>query len=522
MHGYRVFTWDARRFPNPSRLMRDLEDEGFRVVTIVDPGVKVDRQYPVYQDGWARGAFCRNADGSPYTLRVWPKESALPDFNLPHVRQWWGEQHRPLLEAGVAGIWNDMNEPAGWQADVRIGRLNLPYRAQDMSRVVQADPVDPERKVPHESVRNLYAQQECRATRSFLESAQPERRAFVLSRSGHAGIQRHAALWTGDNASRWSHLRQSLPMLLNLSLSGVAFCGADIGGFAWNCTPELYARWIQIGSLYPLARTHSMLWVRRQEPWRFGRRTEAIAKAALELRMRLLPYLEGLFRESETNGAPVWRPLFYEFPDDSAVLAVEDQVMVGPALLAAPVLERGAREREVYLPAGVWTSFHDGARFAGPRTLRVAAPLESMPLFVRGGSVLPTRSPVRHTREKPAEPLVLEVFTGGDADFELVEDDGESTDYRRGVVARTPIRLFHRAGGRMRLELGARQGAFPVPERTVRAVFHGSPPPRSLLFDARAIRERITAPGFVARDGRVHVFFTDDGRAHAIELEPAP
>ncbi len=522
MHGYRVFTWDARRFPNPTRLLRDLAADGFRVVTIVDPGVKVDREYPVYRDGRSKDLFCRNADGSPYTLLVWPKQAVLPDFNRPEVRAWWGEQHRALTGAGVAGIWNDMNEPAGWQSELRIGRLIAPLKAQDMSRVVQADPVDPDRRVPHESVRNLYAQQQCRATRAFLESERPEQRAFVLSRSGHAGIQRHAALWTGDNASRWPHLRESLPMLMNLSLSGVAFCGADIGGFAWSCTPELYARWIQIGALYPFARTHTMLFARRQEPWSFGRRVEAIAKAALELRMRLLPYLEGLFRECEATGAPIWRPLFYEFPDDPAAAGIEDQVMVGPSLLAAPVLDRGVRAREVYLPTGVWTALDGGARHAGPATLRVAAPLESIPLFVRGGSVLPTQSPVQFTGEMPAEPLVLEVFTGADAELELVEDDGESTDYRRGEVAKTAIRLFHRAGGRMRLELGARQGAFAIAPRPLRIVFHGATAPRSVRLDARPIAERDTPPGFSARDGNVHVFLEDDGRAHAIEVDPAP
>ncbi len=522
MHGARVFTWNARRFPNPSRLLRDLEADGFRVVTIVDPGVKIDRDYAVFRDGRARDVFCRNEDGSPYTLLVWPKQSMLPDFNRPDVRAWWGEQHRPLLDAGVAGIWNDMNEPAGWQSEIRVGRLVVPRKAQDVSRVVQADPADPERRVPHESVRNLYALQECRATRAFLEAARPGRRAFVLSRSGHAGIQRYAALWTGDNASRWPHLRESLPMLMNLSLSGVAFCGADIGGFAWSCTPELYARWIQIGALYPFARTHCMLFARRQEPWSFGRRVEAIAKAALELRMRLLPYLESLFRECEATGAPVWRPLFYEFPDDGAAASVEDQVMVGPALLAAPVLDRGARERDVYLPAGVWTALASGARFAGPATVRVAAPLESMPLFVRGGTVLPTRTPVRHAGETPAEPLVLEVFPGADTELDLVEDDGESTDYRRGVVARTPVRLFHRAGGRLRLELGARVGTLRVPPRTLHVVVRGSPPPRAVLLDARPIAEQAAPPGFVTREGSVHVFFEDDGGAHALEVDPAP
>jgi len=522
MDGYRVFTWDRRRFPDPKQLLAELAQQGFRVVTIVDPGLKVDPGYEVFADARHRDVLMRNSDGSLCTLRVWPGRAALPDFNRPEVRSWWGEQHRPLLDAGVAGIWNDMNEPAGWTSDLRIGRLMLPTRSQDLSRAVQADPARPERRVPHEHVRNLYGQQESRATREFLESARPERRAFVLSRSGFAGVQRYAALWTGDSRSRWSHLRLSIPMLLNLSLSGVAFCGADIGGFALSCTPELYARWIQIGALYPFARTHSMFLKRRQEPWRFGPRVEAIARAALELRMRLLPYLYALFREAELSGAPVWRPLFFEFPNDPASADVEDQVMLGPALLVAPVLERGARERELYLPPGTWLDLHDDSRHVGPKRLRVPAPLERLPLFARGGSVIPTRSPVRHAGETPAEPLVLEVFPGGDSEAELYEDDGESLAYRAGESASTTLRLWTRAGGRLRLELGAREGRHPVPPRPARVVVHGAPPPRSVLLDARPLAEGSATPGYVAAEGRVTIAFEDDGRARAIEIEPAP
>ncbi len=522
MDGYRVFTWDRRRFPDPKGLLAELAQQGFRVVTIVDPGLKVDPGYEVFADARHRDLLMRNADGSLCTLRVWPGRAALPDFNRPEVRSWWGEQHRPLLDVGVAGIWNDMNEPAGWASDLRIGRLMLPTRPQDLSRAMQADPAQPERRVPHEEVRNLYGQQECRATREFLEAARPERRAFVLSRSGFAGIQRYAAIWTGDSRSRWSHLRLSIPMLLNLSLSGVAFCGADIGGFAFNCTPELYARWIQIGALYPFARTHSMFLKRRQEPWRFGPRVEAIARAALERRMRLLPYLYGLFREAEETSAPVWRPLFYEFPNDAASADVEDQVMLGPALLVAPVLERGARERELYLPPGVWFDLHDDARHLGPKRLRVPAPLERLPLFARGGRVIPARSPVRHAGETPVEPLVLEVFPGGDSETELFEDDGETLAYREGAWARTPLRLWTRAGGRLRLELGAREGAFPVAPRPVRVVVHGAGTPRSVLLDARPLEEASATPGYLSAEGRVTVVFRDDGRARALELEPAP
>jgi alpha-glucosidase len=522
MNGYRVFTWNSRRFPDPKQLMSDLAAQGFRAVSIVDPGVKVDPQFPVFNEGVERGFFCRRDDGQPFSLRVWPREAALPDFNREEVREWWGEQHRPLLDAGVAGIWNDMNEPAGWAADVRLGRVILPYHKQDLSGVVQSDPADPQRLVPHERVRNLYGHQECRATRSFLERANPERRPFLLTRSGYTGIQRYAAVWTGDNRSRWSHLRRSIPMLLNLSVSGVAFCGADIGGFLFSCSPELYARWIQLGSLYPFARTHSMWLKRRQEPWRFGSRVEAIARAALELRMRLLPYLYGLFREAEETGAPVWRPLFYEFPDDPGSAAVEDQLMVGPSLLVAPVVERGAREREVYLPPGRWMAWHDDAQYVGPRRLRVAAPLEHLPIFIRCGSVIPTQSPVRHVGELPEEPCVLEVIPGDDTITQHVEDDGVSTAYRDGAVARTALRLWDRAGGRLRLEIGRREGDFEIPVRPVRVVVRGCPAPFGVYLDGHRLSERSASPAYRFADGRVHVRFADRGDGHALEIDPAP
>jgi alpha-glucosidase len=522
MEGNRVFTWNRRRFPDPKGMIRDLAAAGFRVVTIVDPGVKADPGYDVYRDGLERDCFCREADGSLFHLRVWPGEAALPDFNRVEVRRWWGEQHRSLLEAGVDGIWNDMNEPAGWTRDLRIGRAILPIRRQDLSRVVQADPAREERQVPHEQVRNLYGQQQCRATRTFLETQADGRRPFLLTRSGFAGIGRYAAVWTGDNLSRWSHLRASLPMLMNLSVSGVPFCGADIGGFAGRCSAELYARWIQIGSLYPFARTHTWWLNPRQEPWRFGSRVEDIARRALELRMRLLPYLYALFREAEGSGAPIWRPLFYEFPSEREAVEVEDQVMLGAWLLAAPVLERGVREREVYLPTGVWFSFHDDARYVGPRRVRVAAPLERMPLFARGGAVLPTRSPVAHVDARPEEPLVLEVFPGSESATQIVEDDGESVAYRSGEVACTEIRLRDRAAGRLRLEIGAREGSFPVPPRLIRATVHGCPPPRSVLLDAVPLDRRAEAPGYLVQDGQVHVRFHDDGAAHALEIDPAP
>lgn len=522
MEGFRVFTWNAKRFPDPKALIEDLARQGLRVVTIIDPGVKRDERYGVYRDGRERGFFCRRRDGSEYVLRVWPGDAVLPDFNRAEVRGWWGEQHRGLVEAGVAGVWNDMNEPAGWRADLRVGSLPLIYRGQDTSDVVQADPRDTEHEIDHERTRNVYGQQECRATRDFLETARPGIRPFVLTRSGAPGIQRHAAVWTGDNASRWSHLRESIPMLLSLSLSGVTFCGADIGGFTGSCTPELYARWIQLGALYPFSRTHTMVLTRRQEPWSFGPRVEAIARAALELRMRLLPYLYGLFRAAEQTGEPVWRPLFYEFPNDPDCAACEDQLMLGPSLLVAPVLERGARQREVLLPPGRWLDWHDDARYVGPKRVVVPAPLERLPLFLRAGSLLPTRSPVLHAGEAPREPWVLEVAPGADGTAEWIEDDGETTAYRQGALARTGLRLWHRAGGRLRLELARREGDFALGPRPLRVSVRACPTPDAVLLDGRRLEPGPEGPGFEAADGRLQVRFSDAGEGHVLEVEPAP
>jgi alpha-glucosidase len=527
MDGYRVFTWHPRRFPDPKGLVGELLESGFRSVPIVDPGVKVDERWPVYRDGREHDVYLRREDGSPFSLRVWPKEAALPDFGRPEVRAWWGAQHAPLLDAGVAGIWNDMNEPAGWKRDVRAGRLILPLQAQDLAGVRQSDPADPKRKVLHETVRNAYGHLECRATHEALLAFAPDRRPFLLSRSGHAGIQRWAALWTGDTQSSWPQLALSLRMLLGLSLSGVPFCGADIGGFHGWCSPELFARWMQLGALYPFARTHSMWLKHRQEPWRFGARVLSIARSALELRMRLLPYLYGLFCEAEATGAPVWRPLFWHHPDDPRAAAIEDQVLVGRDLLIAPVLARGATAREVYLPAGVWTALDDDARYVGPRTVRVAAALERIPIFVRGGSVIATRSPVRHVGEEPEEPLVLEVYPGGDTTTEVVEDDGESFAYRRGEEARTTVRLRSRASGRLRLEVGPREGGFAIAPRLVRAAIHGCPPPTGVWVDAvrlpaADVPDEAIGATWSWESGVLHVRWRDLGTSRSIEVEPAP
>ncbi|HOX28804.1 MAG TPA: glycoside hydrolase family 31 protein, partial [bacterium] len=241
------------------------------------------------------------------------------------------------------------------------------------------------KEVPHLKLRNIYGHAEAMATMDGLKKARPDERHFILTRSGYAGIQRFSAIWSGDNFSSWEHLRMSVPQLCNLGLSGAPFVGADIGGFGGNCTPELYARWIQLGVFYPFCRTHTMLLSHPQEPWSFGSRVTRIAREYISLRYRLLPYIYNTFHEAARDGAPVMRPLVYEFPNDDPCQTVEDEFLFGPSLLVAPVMQKGAVERDVYLPPGEWIDFRTGKRYPGSCSITVKAPLEELPLFTRGG-----------------------------------------------------------------------------------------------------------------------------------------
>jgi len=522
MRGQRVFTWNERRFPNPRRLVDALTERGLRTIVATHPAVRVDDEDPLYRQGADRDLFCRTRRRAPFKLRMWPGESVLPDFGRSEVRDWWADQHDELLDAGCAGVWIDMNEPSGWKHDVRLGRSRLPlttFGRVDFAQLVQRTLGNEKESVAHESVRNVYGLQQCRASREALERARPHERPFLLSRAGCQGIQRHAALWTGDTRSDWNDLRESVRMLLGLSISGVSFCGADIGGFAGDATPELFARWMQVGALQPFARTHSWWRGRRQESWRFGRRVEAIARRALALRMRLLPYLYSLVHEAERSGAPVWRPLFHEFPDDGQSVLCEDQVMIGPLLMVAPILERGARERDVYLPPGVWLDWYDDARHLGPKHIRVNAPLERIPLFLRGGAALPMQSAELHTGVAPREPLVIEVAPGADGTFTLIEDDGITPG---GPSTATGLRVRDRSADRLRLEISRRSGNYDIGAREVRVCLRGAGQPQAVLLDGEHLAEGHAIPSYRVDRGRVHVRLRDAGEVHSIELEPSP
>ncbi len=469
MDGYRIFTWNRDRFPDPPRLLAELQEQGFRVITIIDPGVKVDPGYAVHDAGLARNTFCRLADGSPFQGPVWPGECYFPDFTDPEVRAWWGDLYRPLLEAGVAGFWNDMNEPAIFggtmPATVRHGCEG--------------------RGAAHGEIHNVYGLQMARASDEGLRRLCPDDRVPVISRSGYAGLQRHALVWTGDNHSTWAHLRLGVSMCLNLGLSGVAFCGPDIGGFAGDCDGELLARWTQVGALTPFFRNHSALGTRPQEPWAFGEPCESICRRWIELRYELLPYLYTTAWQAAQSGLPMMRPLALAFPEDWRTYNLDDQFLLGDALLAALVGFPGQRSRGVYLPGGPWFDFWTGQQLGGE--VIADAPLEQMPLYVRAGSVLPLGPVLQHTGEWPSavEALHLHIYPGQGESW-LYEDDGHSLAYRSGEFQVTRFRCS--AGGDSLAVEREVQGPFNPGYDRFEVTIHGlEAAPRQVLVDGQPV-----------------------------------
>ena len=476
MNGYRVFTWDKSRFPDPKKLLADLAAQGFKVVLIVDPGVKhqPDGGYPVYDEGKSKNYFLQNADGTEYVGYVWPDASVFPDFAKAEVRQWWGDLHQGFVADGVKGIWNDMNEPAIADKPFSSG-LNMP--TNPANSMIHGDEQD---HLTWGEGHNVYALLEDRATYEGLRRANPNERPFILTRSGSAGIQKYAAVWTGDNLDLWEHLEMSIAQLCNLGLSGVGFSGADIGGFGGNGNPELFARWIQLGAFYPFSRGHSSIDTPNKEPWIWGQEVEEISRRALSLRYRLLPYLYSLFYTTSQTGAPIWRPLFYHFANDLATHTLGDEVMVGHSLLVAPIYRPGQTRRMVYLPEGIWYDFWTDSRIVGPTYLLAEAELDTIPLYMRGGAIVPFGPDLNYTDEKPLDNLVLEVYpdANGVASGILYEDDGLSFGYERGEFCLT--RYACRSENGKAIISAQRQGQFAPHPRSVEIWLHGPGEARSL------------------------------------------
>ncbi len=464
MDAYKVFTWDEKAFPDPKALTDELSAMGVQIVTIVDPGVKVDPTYKVYVEGVEQNVFLRHATGLPVLSHVWPGESVHPDFTNPHVREWWAEQHKALTDVGVRGIWCDMNEPAVWGTTVSVHDYAPDALHHDEGGF---------RK--HREVHNVYGHTMSLAARDGLLAARPDERPFVLTRSGWAGMQRHTAVWTGDNRSCFGSMIVDIVHLLSLGVSGVPFAGSDIGGFQNDGFAELYTRWMEWGVFQPFCRAHSALNTLRQEPWSFGEECEDLSRTLISYRMSLLPYIYTQFVEAEKSGIPIMRPLFLEFPEDTIARRISDQFMVGPDILVAPVLESGRDRRLVYLPAGGW--YRAGEWIDGGRWIVSEMPLGSLPIFIRAGAAIP-QAPIRMHTGEPIKELQFTIYVGPEIKGRIVEDDGISFAYRTGCQSERQVTGRETEDG-FELQLSAVQGDFD---------------PAAGLAEGRSLTMRIVAP----------------------------
>ena len=461
MDDYRVFTWDKDRFPDPPGMLARLAEQGFRVITIIDPGVKVDAGYQVYDEGLAADVFCKTEGGDVYTGQVWPGDTAFPDFVTEKARTWWGELNAAHVRSGLAGIWNDMNEPATGTIPAQTMRFGGG-------------------RWSHERYHNQYALLMAMGTRAGLLASMPDRRTFILSRAGFAGIQRYAANWMGDNLSRWDHLWVSITMGCGFGISGQSLVGSDIGGFKGNCDAELFLRWMQYGTLTPFCRNHSEIGNLDQYAWAFGDVVRDLVRDAITLRYRLMPYIYTAFVAAAATGAPVQRPLVLDHQYDPLVRDLDDEYLFGTDLLVAPVTEPGITARQVYLPAGDWYDWHSDVVVTGARFVIAATPMERIPLYARGGAVIPMwpDAPASTSGHHPTT-IELHVFVplwDGTHSSRLAEDDGLTFAARDGGCYRTEVTLT-RAGGRVELVASVTGEGYPEFRREAfRVVLHGAAP----------------------------------------------
>ena len=418
MDAYKVFTFHPERFPDPGAMVSELKAMDFETVVIVDPGVKVEPGYPVYDEGVKKDVFAKYPDGSYYEGEVWPGWCHFPDFTREEVREWWGECYEAYLKHGIEGFWNDMNEPATWGNKIP-DLVEFDFEGQ---------------RATHRKAHNIYGMQMARSTFEGVRKRLRNKRPFVLSRAGFAGIQRYAAIWTGDNVASDEHMLAGIRMINSMGLSGIPYAGYDVGGFAGEASRELYARWIALGAFSPFYRGHSMINSRDAEPWTFGEEVEEIARNYLNLRYMLLPYIYSVFYEAVVDGMPVQRSLAIDYPGDERIYLdpYQNQYFFGPAFLIAPVRSKD-EVAEVFLPSGRWYGFFRDEQWEGDREILLKAPMEELPIFVKGGAIIPMQSKVQSTREKPEAVLYLHIYAGPEANsFEYYEDDGSSYEYEKG------------------------------------------------------------------------------------------
>ena len=455
MDGYRVFTFNKDHFSEPKRQIDELTEAGGHVVPIIDPGVKREAGYAVYDDGMKHDVFCKTAEGEPYVGFVWPGATVFPDFSLPASRDWWARRVKAFAESGIHGAWIDMNDPS-------TGRSELSDMRFDGGTL------------PHESYHNQYALGMAMATRDGFLKANPGVRPFLISRSGFISTSRFSAIWTGDNYSNFHHLKKSIEVTLNLSLSGIPFNGPDVPGFGGTPTDELARKWYKAGFLFPFFRNHAIIDAPHQEPWCFPKVSAAVIAKFIRLRYKMLPYLYNLFIEQEESGRPMLRALMYEFADTAgnSLSHIDDQFMAGPSLMHAPVVAEGAEKRDITFPDSMWYDLSTGLWIAGGKRRAYISKLDATPLFAADGSIVMMQEGERTTNRNDLANVEAHIFlrTEKKASVRYTIDDGETFAYRRGGETHVDIEA-KRAGTTLAIRIEKSGASLPV---GITFVVHGT------------------------------------------------
>jgi alpha-glucosidase len=456
LQDYEPFRINKQRFPDMKGLTDYLKKLDIEVTASVNPGIKVDTTYFAYHDGLKKNVFVKFSDGSIYTADIAPSLNHFVDFTNPRARDWWIENMKFLPENGIHGYWNDMNEPA-------VGGSYLPDNLSFNFDGHTASALE---------AKNLYGMLMARSSFESAVKYGGNRRPFVLTRSGFAGVQRYAAVWTGDNTSKDEYLLQGVLLNTQLGLSGLSFVGDDIGGYIGNTSNELFIRWIEVGMFAPFARNHKEAFALANEPWSYGEETEAIAREYIGFRYRLLPYLYSGFYESAQTGMPIARSLCIDYPFDQSIYdkLYQYQFLCGDAILVVPVTG-SENSKKLYLPQGKWYDLYTDRLLSGNQETTKECPIYEIPLYVRESAIIPMQSLLQSTKQIPGDTLYLHIFDGDQPNqFEYYEDDGSTTDYRNGAYYKRNITFNP---GLKQVRFSAPEGSFPSVFKTIQCIFHG-------------------------------------------------
>lgn len=419
MDAYKVFTWHPQRFPEPKTMVDQLKKYGIHTAVIIDPGIKVEKGYEAYEDGIKKDMFLKYPDGTHYTAQVWPGWCNFPDFTNPAARQWWGDKFKANVETGLTGFWNDMNEVASWGGGRTASIVRFDWEGKGAS---------------YREGKNVYGLLMARSTYEGTRKLM-NKRPLVLTRAAFSGAQRYTAIWTGDNVASDAHMMLGCRLVNSLGISGMPYCGVDVGGFMeGDVSSDLFTRWISIGSFTPFFRVHKHYDFKKSEPWTYGPFTENYSRNYITLRYKILPYLYSAFYEAHTTGIPVSRSLVIDqtFDEKCWYIAYQQEYLFGPSILVAPV-ESNTQITKVYLPKGDWFDFFTGKQYAGNQEIMIECPVDKLPVFAKGGSIIPMQSPVQSTSEKASDTLFVHIYRGHDkSEFLYYEDDGITLENESG------------------------------------------------------------------------------------------